>query len=47
MCAQAREWDSLWTESSDGVHSLGWEGQEEERSKKFGITIGDNQWVVC
>jgi hypothetical protein len=25
------EWDALWTESSDGVQSLGWKGQEEER----------------
>jgi hypothetical protein len=24
------EWDTQWTKSSKGVHSLGWEGQEEQ-----------------
>jgi hypothetical protein len=40
------EWDALWTESSEGVHSLGWEGQEEESWRKFKIVVGENQWVV-
>jgi hypothetical protein len=39
------EWDALWNESSDRVYSLGWEGQEEERWRKFGIFVGENQWV--
>jgi hypothetical protein len=24
------EWDTRWTERSEGVHSLGWVGREEE-----------------
>jgi hypothetical protein len=40
------EWDTRWTESSEGVHSLGWEGQEEESWRKFGIVVGEYQWVV-
>jgi len=40
------EWDALWTKSNDGVHSLVWEGQEEESWRKFGIVVGKYQWVV-
>jgi len=29
------------TKSSEGVHSLGWAGQEEENWKKFGIAVGE------
>jgi hypothetical protein len=32
--------------SSEGVHSLGWEGQEEERWWKIRIVVGEYQWVV-
>jgi hypothetical protein len=40
------EWDARWTESSEGVHSLGWVGQEEESWRKFRIVVGEYQWVV-
>jgi hypothetical protein len=30
------EWDAQWNESSEGVHSLGWAGQEEESWWKLG-----------
>ena len=29
------EWDFEWIKSSEGVHSLGWEGREEESIRKF------------
>jgi len=38
--------DAQWTERSKWVHSLGLEGQEEERWNNFEINIGENQWVV-
>jgi hypothetical protein len=28
------KWDVRWTEISEGVHSLGWVGQEEDISRK-------------
>ena len=40
------EWDARGTKRSEGVHSLGWAGQEEESWRKFGIVVGENQWVV-
>jgi hypothetical protein len=40
------EWDAQGTESSEGVLSLGWADQEEERWRKFGIVVGEYQWVV-
>jgi hypothetical protein len=40
------EWDARWTESSEGVHSLGWAGREEESWRKFRIVVGECQWVV-
>jgi hypothetical protein len=33
------EWDDQGTEISEGVHSLGWMGQEEESWWKIKITI--------
>jgi hypothetical protein len=40
------EWDARWTKSSEGVHSLGWAGQEEESWWKIKIVVGEYQWVV-
>jgi hypothetical protein len=40
------EWYAQWNESSEGVYSLGWFGQEEESWRKFGIVVGEIQWVV-
>jgi hypothetical protein len=40
------KWDARWTKNNEGVHSLGWEGQEEERWRKFRIFVGEYQWVV-
>jgi hypothetical protein len=40
------EWDARGTDISEGVHSLGWEGQEEESWWKIGIDVGEYQWVV-
>jgi hypothetical protein len=34
------EWDTRWTESSEGVHSLGWVGQEEESWREIGMNVG-------
>ena len=35
------ERDALWTESSEGVHSLGWVGQDKESWWKIKIAIGE------
>jgi hypothetical protein len=40
------EWDAQWTKSSEGVHSLGWEGQEKGSWRKFEIVVLEYQWVV-
>jgi hypothetical protein len=40
------EWDTQGTNISEGVHSLGWVGQEEESWWKIGIVVGEYQWVV-
>jgi hypothetical protein len=48
------EWDSHWTERSEGVHFLGWEGQEEEREEIWdnyrrilvGCGILSFEWIV-
>jgi hypothetical protein len=40
------EWDARWTEISEGVHYLGWAGQDEESWRKFDKVVGDYQWVV-
>jgi hypothetical protein len=40
------EWDAQGTELSEGVHSLGLAGQEEERWWKIGIVVGEYQGVV-
>ena len=40
------KWDAQWIESIEGVHSLGWVGQEEESWRKFGVFVGEFQWVV-
>jgi len=40
------EWDTKWTKSSDGVHSLGWAGHEEEIWRNFKIVVGEYQWVM-
>jgi hypothetical protein len=40
------EWDTQGIEINEGVHSLGWEGQEEERWWKIRIVVGRYQWVV-
>jgi hypothetical protein len=40
------EWDAQGTEISEEVHSLGWEGREEESWWKIGIVVGYYQWVV-
>jgi hypothetical protein len=37
------EWDARGTEISEGVHSLGWTGQEEESWWKIGIVVGEYQ----
>jgi hypothetical protein len=40
------ERDTRWTKSSEEVHSLGCVCQEEESWRKFGIVVGENEWVV-
>jgi len=35
------EGDAKWTERNEGVHSLGWAGEEEESRRKFGIVVGE------
>ena len=40
------EWDAQGIEISEGVHSLGWIGQEEESWWKIRIVVGRYQWVV-
>jgi hypothetical protein len=40
------KWDIGWTKRSEGVHSLGWEGREEERWWKIKIVVGEYRWVV-
>jgi hypothetical protein len=40
------EWDDRGTEINEGVHSLGWTGQEEESWWKIRIVVGRYQWVV-
>ena len=40
------EWDARGTEINEGVHSLGWESQEEEIWWKIGTVVGEFQWVV-
>ena len=40
------EWDNRGTKIREGVHSLGWTGQEEESWWKIGIVVGRYQWVV-
>jgi hypothetical protein len=40
------EWDARGTKRSEGVHSFGWVGQEEERRRKFGTVLGEYHWVV-
>jgi hypothetical protein len=40
------EWDTQWTERSEGVHSFGLACQEEENWWKIGIVVGEYQWVV-
>jgi hypothetical protein len=40
------EWDARGTEISEGVHSVGWAGQEEESWWKIRIAVGEYQWVV-
>jgi hypothetical protein len=40
------EWDIQGTKISEGVHSLGWAGQEEESWWKIGIVVREYQWVV-
>jgi hypothetical protein len=37
------EWDARGTEISEGVHSLGWTGQEEESWWKIRIVVGEYQ----
>jgi hypothetical protein len=44
--ALINEWDAQGTRVSEGVHSLGWAGQEEERWWKIGLVVGRYQWVV-
>jgi hypothetical protein len=39
-------WDAQGTNNSEGVHSLGWAGQEEESWWKIEILVGIYQWVV-
>jgi hypothetical protein len=38
--------DAQWIAISEGVHSLGWAGREEESWRKFMIIVGECQWVV-
>jgi hypothetical protein len=40
------KWDTRCTESSEGVLSLGWAGQEEESWRKIGILVVECQWAV-
>jgi hypothetical protein len=40
------EWDTQGTKSSEGVHSLGSVGREEESWRKFGIVVGEYHRVV-
>jgi hypothetical protein len=40
------EWDTRGNNINEGVHSLGWTSQEEERWWKIGIVVGRYQWVV-
>jgi hypothetical protein len=41
------EWDGPnGLRASEGVHSLGWEGQEEESLVEIRIVVGEYQWVV-
>jgi hypothetical protein len=35
-----------WTERSEGVHSLGWEGSRGRELVEIGIVVGEYQWVV-
>jgi hypothetical protein len=37
------EWDTQGIEISEGVHSLGWTGQEEESWGKISIDVGEYQ----
>jgi hypothetical protein len=48
MCQRdpRNEWDVWWTESNEGVHSLGWESREEESWWKIKIIVGEYQWIV-
>ena len=49
ICAREtliNERDARWNEKSEGVHSLGWAGQEEESWRNFRIVVGEYQWVV-
>jgi len=41
------EWDISCTESSEGVHFLGWVGQKEDNWRNFKITVEEYQWIVC
>jgi hypothetical protein len=48
LVAYAREtlinkWDAQGIEIIEGVHSLGWTGQEEERWRKIEIVVGEYQ----
>jgi hypothetical protein len=40
------EWDAWGNNINEGVHSLGWEVEEEERWWKIKIVVGKYQWVV-
>jgi hypothetical protein len=40
------EWDTRSNQTSEGVHSLCWAGQEEEGLRKFERVVGENLWVV-
>jgi hypothetical protein len=40
------EWDAQGTDISEGVHSLGSTGQEEEGWWKIEIVLGRYEWVV-
>ena len=51
MVTYAREtllnkWDAQENNISEGVHSLGWIGQEEESWWKIRIVVGKYQWDV-
>jgi hypothetical protein len=40
------EWDGQGTKINEGVHSLGWAGQEEESWWKIRIVVGEYLWFV-